>query len=160
MPVFWMCFIASGGNCQFMQPEYQNYYSTPSACARMIEKDKKSILDKMKNDKNQPDIFGSNCVWLTIETPRFSTEDLSNSYRTKNVENSLALDVSAYKTKVIKAPDLDELEKEVEVAAKKPVAKTKEVEYILNEAPKSFVIDCMRYMSLSKSDCEKSWFIK
>ena len=32
--------------------------------------------------------------------------------------------------------------------------------FIQDIQPKSFVIDCMRYMSLSKSDCEKSWFIK
>jgi hypothetical protein len=160
MPVFWMCFIASGGNCQFMQPENTVYYKTSSACARILEREKKSILDKIKKDKNQPDIFGSNCITLIVQSPNYPLEQVEIFYKTKNVENSLALDVSAYKTKVVKVADLDELEKEVEVAAKKPVAKTKEVEYILNEAPKSFVIDCMRYMSLSKSDCEKSWFIK
>lgn len=160
MPVFWMCFISSGGNCQFMQSEYTSYYRTPSSCARILERDKKSILDKFKKEKNQPDIFGSTCISTVIQNPKFAEEQSEIKYETKNVENSLALDVSAYKTKVIKAPDLDELEKEVEVATKKPVVKTREVEYLLNEAPKSFVIDCMRYMSLSKSDCERSWFSK
>jgi hypothetical protein len=160
MPVFWMCFIASGGNCQFMQPENTVYYKTSSACARILERDRKSVLDKIKKEAKQPDIFGSNCITLIVQSPSYTFESTEVTYKTKNVENSLALDVSSYKTKVVKVADLDELEKEVEVAAKKPVAKTKEVEYILNEAPKSFVIDCMRYMSLSKSDCEKSWFIK
>ena len=160
MPVFWMCFIASGGNCQFMQPENTVYYKTSSACARILEREKKSILNKIKKDKNQPDIFGSNCITLIVQSPNYPLEQVEIFYKTKNVENSLALDVNTYKTKVVKADDLDELEKEVEAATKKPVNKTKEIEYIVNEAPKSFVIDCMRYMSLSKSDCEKSWFIK
>jgi len=160
IPVFWMCFISSGGNCQFVQPEYAYYYNTPSTCARIIERDKKSILNKIKKGKKQPDIFGSNCVSLVIDSPSYTSEEMQIVYETKNIENSFNLDVSAYKTKVIKIDNFDELEKDIEEASKPSAVKIKEPDYALNEAPRSFIVDCMRYMSLSKNDCEKSWFIK
>jgi len=162
MPVFWMCFISSGGDCQFMQPVISNYYRTPSACARVMEKDKISLLQKIKKEKKQPDIFESTCISFTVESPRYTNEEVGNTYESKNIENYLALDVSTYKTKVIKPIDFEELEKDVEdtIVTKKPVVKNKESDYSINEAPRSFIIDCMRFMSLSKNDCEKSWFIK
>ena len=72
---------------------------------------------------------------------------------------------------VIKKSDTIEIEEIIETKKETPVKDLHkdldELSKALDErdnkvavAPKDFVLDCMRYMSLSKSDCENAWFTK